>query len=1125
MKLATGLAPSQTKKRFVAPILLCLCSSGFSTNIPNLSPQKPYIRYEVVQARYGEGERRAALARIPTFSADAKATLVGQDKTIDAIATRLTEYLGSFGAERRDPVGINLVGLFGLGKSVLLQKMANLGIPALYIDLQLLLATNQTLGDYLLRVATERTLQEPLLLGLDELDKISALKSDKVMAQAAASLLAEIAQIITDGQLQTDRGGLLRLNNAFVVTAMNLSLDLVAEWQSGRPSNKQARTAGPLSFWDLSADELADFHTWVTNEGGRQKALAHTFDARLVGRISTNSVFMPPLTQQSYDALIELLLQQQFHTLNTEGVVDRRLELTFSSAFVNHLKQTCVFPPSGARESVFRINAMSRQLFAFAQYAVDENKTPPDRPRRAFIDFDADAGEVVLRITPILQSGKRTKAGTSFDIRTKFDFTTNAFSLPHSLEYRPPQLTPPVNQTKMADLAFIRSWRFPTPYGERVKTIETAINEELFGHETGLAPVIAQHFAAYLNNPIYNTQRDPRQHSHVYMGISGIGKTEAILAATRAAELPIVQIKLQKYAQDAQSFAADLSKQVSIARATSPDGKFVVLLEELDKLHEIDPGTGYPLTPVSETVGMVKELLENKSVVVADHLTGSSRVISVENVLLLLTMNFSGNLFSFQPDPRITTFRNIETVFSDVLNREVPLRHILGRIFLPDTINRMAGRIHVVRPPDLTAHRNILVAARNSVCESRLGGPGYTPQDNYTWIILALSPSYLEYLEREAIVPSEGGRRTFQTATKLITRDLDAALSMIRRSRPEGHSPLKIVLQFRKNTNQVFSTLRTLSKLEGGADGAIRLLHKQTVEVQFPPLSTTGKLDALRINVSVHEFGHALLAVMHGGRFESIVVESLSANVAGFVKAESPTVLSGKGLVARLVGAMGARVMERILLSGDGQAASPSASGVAGVADMQTATALLEAYLFELGLSEHGGAGSRSGSRASFEANPHSLVQFGNLSPEEGRALQFVLRDLEEYLVKLVQENFKVSWLVEKVEYLARAGVLDEEAFYELIERAYPGAGGKIDCADFPGLEIHFGACIRQAQLRPPKHRVVPLGNHTVDEYINLAHQTLEKSILKHFGLIFATSGESQMSRLCSKLLTSKKHE
>src|SRR5690606_6760519 len=79
-------------------------------------------------------------------------------------------------------------------------------------------------------------------------------------------------------------------------------------------------------------------------------------------------------------------------------------------------------------------------------------------------------------------------------------------------------------------------------------------------------------------------------------GFPGIGKSELANLTGQYSGLPIARINMQAYsgtdAETLKGFLKNLKEVVDEAKAKSPNGKFILLIEELDKVFEIDPIKG-----------------------------------------------------------------------------------------------------------------------------------------------------------------------------------------------------------------------------------------------------------------------------------------------------------------------------------------------------------------------------------------------------------------------------------------------------------------------------------------------------------------------------------------------------
>jgi hypothetical protein len=137
--------------------------------------------------------------------------------------------------------------------------------------------------------------------------------------------------------------------------------------------------------------------------------------------------------------------------------------------------------------------------------------------------------------------------------------------------------------------------------------------------------------------------------------------------------LPLIQINLKNFrdedSETAERFASKLKSEIASARTKRPDGKFLLLLDEMDKLAEKDPDGGPIDRPV---MGIINDLLNHGVSTVgrsdsSESTEGDSSgrpnletsKLNLKAAFVALTLNFGNRNLGFSADARMTSVEDI----------------------------------------------------------------------------------------------------------------------------------------------------------------------------------------------------------------------------------------------------------------------------------------------------------------------------------------------------------------------------------------------------------------------------------------------------------------------------------
>ncbi|MCB0362082.1 MAG: hypothetical protein KDD35_05155, partial [Bdellovibrionales bacterium] len=461
--------------------------------------------------------------------------------------------------------------------------------------------------------------------------------------------------------------------------------------------------------------------------------------------------------------------------------------------------------------------------------------------------------------------------------------------------------------------------------------------------------------------------------------------------------------------------------------------KFIVLLEEIDKIGEIDPFGGPKDRPI---ITVVKDIIDRgrASATTKEQMSIVEHIVQVSDAYIFATMNFDGKIFDFKADPRLTTARDMIKAWEHIEANKASLKEVLEKMFRPDTISRFLPITHVIRPLEAQHYFQVINAQIEKIIRERFSDS--EGKDNGK-IEIRLSESYQNYLFRETVIPSEGARYTVDISRRLLNRDLENALTHL--PRYLRSVPLSIQFQFLSDSSTVFATVQPRDKSHPETE-----VFRTPVQLMFPDPRIFGKLPADRVLNAAHEFGHAYTAVRLGLRIEVVSSVSPMSGVGGYVK-YSGNNSEAMAFIARVYANLGSRALERIVLSAKPlQKRSVMDITSGSTSDIEKATETLYTALFKLGFDPNGGTVDAQGGKPD---RHDKYVDFAELPYKTVERLGEILREMEDFLVQDLLNANDIEWYKDKILKLARTGIVDETELYQLLEYKAPGREG-----NSPGL-------------------------------------------------------------------------
>ena len=1072
----------KTRPNLLRAAALCVATFVLFWNVQragaeSATEQKAYRRGAVQKSRLG-GPQAALLSQARSLKDRINATVLGQERAADILQAIVTQYAKGIGTRKRDPVGLHLIGLPALGKSEILDQLEqHLGIPTARLDMHRYLRSevvgSGSFSTDLRKVVSAARQATPRLLVLDELDKLDEKN------KGPSDTMGAVNQLLSSGTVQLFDG---RHNgqDALIVSAMNLSEAKIETYI------KKALGA-EKSYWALSVDDFQKLHRWMISDAGSYEVLGDIFRTNTTTRIGPNAIFLKPLDHEDYAKLVQLKTRETIEGIAARQKGSERLQVTHSDTLLKTLQDVSVYAPAGARATVTQVPRLVEQLVNIGALALREGD-PQDpsfgQPREVHLEWRAKEQKAVVTITPLAGAGKRTQRHQPFQVEVAYNPDTKNFLEPDTLARVASASDKVAERREVVTKAAVRALRFPK-VADAAKGLAKTLDRSLYGL-SALTKEMQERMAVYLasENPVTggkSTAAEPM----ILAGFPGIGKSDLALRTAKALGLGVAMINLQEFTGNdkgaSASLAKALSERVEAARKVHPGGKYILLVEELDKVPEINPDSGKLLTPLPSSLAVIKELLNSARYTAAGNgdKAGQELALDLRDAFPIYTMNFATDRFKFEADPRLTSIDDVTKAHRQLASSKKTIREVLGTLFLPDTASRMMDGMHVVKPLQAADYSKLIDREAAQSVADRFGGRAAEVGK----IELKMTPEYRHYLEAEVIVPSEGARNTAKATRRLVSRDLAAAMNALPRSGANGRkfatAPLTVTLHFRPGRSEVVYRAR----LQQEASHADVKLGSEKVARYFPPPRAYGKMPMARLSTAGHELGHALARVRLGGRFLHIAAISPGGNVNGYVRTQGE-VRSPADLITHIYSGLASRAMERILKSNDPLSANAALSIGTGVGqDNDTVIAMLYDLVHRLNFDPEGGTGTLVS-----DSKPKPV-----LKPKMIQQLQKVLRDMELYLVRDFLSAHPMAWYKEKIRKVARAGVMDEITFYETIGYRYPGDNA-MPYGERSRLATLFAEDVQREPAAVQRARAFQMGTHP-SEPKRTAEQNLEAAI------------------------------
>jgi ATP-dependent Clp protease ATP-binding subunit ClpA len=1004
-----------------------VCTTAFLSASASIAAKNPdaYRRQDIANARFGQGDRETLLAKSYHVAAEIEKEIFGQERVAEILQDRLTQYLEGFPGRQGEPIALNIIGLPGVGKTGMLTILKRMGFPIVHYDAQQYAKEGenwsmQAHNDLFPYVSSKK----PVILVVEELDKVPELVPGQ--SEKTSPLVGALNQILSDGRLGYSGSSALDMSNVLVITTMNFAPDEMEHFTNEVLNARK-------SYYDFSLEDFQQFDQWVRKQSSaRYKILSRMFRTNTVSRLAPNTVVMSPLEEEGYTKIVTMMVNKAI-TRNTTGDNSaKRISVKTDPSLIEFLAKETTYAPSGARETVFRSDALIDQLIKFGIKAKDPNVDSTDQPRKIKIRIVNVEGDAEIEVTPLVLHGRKLDEGRPFSFQVRYDSSAKLYMAPNiPLLTEKPAYATTERQTRLTKKQ-VEAARFPKAQ-ESISDLDGKIGATLLGQEEAVSLIksdLEKYFAR--QGP---AKKEPM--FRVLSGFPGIGKSELVKLVGQHANLPVVRINMQQFSSDSaetvKSFFLTLEKGISAAQAKSTDGRYILLIEELDKTFEINPKGEVVNRPI---MGLIKDLMNDGVIQLtandSNFGSGSFRTIDIRSSFMFMTMNFSVDLFGFKADPRLTSVNDVLKAWKELSSTPMNIKSTLGRIFLPETVSRLMSRFLIMKPLAKPDYEKLIDSQIDNVVKTRLLDQRGV---NLGQIQLELSDAYKKYLYAETVIPSEGARNTTLSAQALLSSDLEKALASLPKSSKYASAPLILKLDYNSEKQTVQASVVTQAE----PSARPKIISNHQVALKFPPANVNGRMSEKRIHVTAHEFGHAYVAARLGLRFEHVVVVSPGGNTGGYVKFRENG-MNAVDMLARIYSTLASRALERMMMSKnprDPRSVLDISSGAS--ADIQQATMSLYNMLYELGFDPSGGTVDRN-----FMKNGNKYAAYSEMPSELAEKLGLVLRDMENSLVESLMKAHSQKWYVEKIVQLGRAGAMSEADFYSLIEYRMPGEGSSL---------------------------------------------------------------------------------
>jgi len=861
--------------------------------------------------RFGSHEALHALSNQQFFS-----PIVGQGSILETLRIRLIDHFSK--KSRSFPSIFVMMGTSGVGKSAVIDHIDKQGVPVIQVDVQTFLNNEKDLKSYLQQELYDQN--EPIVLALEEIDKLTSTKRGKF-------ILSQINEILASGKIYRKS-----LDSVFILMTMNFKDQTIREVVKNALDQDRLLSS-------LKSAELQSVFQWIhTHAFAAYMILEHMFTDETVSRLAPNLHFFNPLSEADLLSILK----------NDFDLFEKSSYFRFDSIDEELIKKVITWhyvPAYGARgpKAQFQYLLQHLKLVGERTPMIQDPECLKPRTIKASLKDDS----IDLNIT-VLNHKQLPIESKNFLLR--FNENHSALSTPENVLLAP-KLTIikeriQVKTTSKRDT--IRA-RFGT-HNHVSKKIRRHLLDQI-GGQTGVIHKVSEKLGQFL------VSTHEWVHPLILAGFSGDGKSKIAREAFIAIDLPYLEINLSQFSEHSQDSLYGFFGQIERYLADHLDeieehhDHFGIILNELHKLTPSD-------TQEPPVLGALLSLIGEGSLSVDADEFPLLHSLNLKNVFFIMTMNFGHNRFGLLPDPRVTSIQDKIELIQKLNSSPHYVHDVITSLFRPDMTSRILPHVLLMETLSLKDYRSQMKKLVHSLIQQR-----FQPIHKLS---INIDSSYYRYLEEQTIVPSEGYRYTESEVKNIFQNDLNALLKFL--PREKKHEPASIIIKYAHD--EVLFVL----------DDASKPYYQKKIVKRFPSPLKKKDLSKDRIHTAIHEAGHQMAASLVGYPTQRIEVIALESGASGMVRFDVSTkknIYTARLMIAEIAVTLGSRAFERIFSDTDPfsrRAFSNLSLGPIG--DIQMATETLWDILHRANLDPSGGTLERTGMSGSF-----TYARFSDLPP------------------------------------------------------------------------------------------------------------------------------------------------
>jgi hypothetical protein len=362
---------------------------------------------------------------------------------------------------------------------------------------------------------------------------------------------------------------------------------------------------------------------------------------------------------------------------------------------------------------------------------------------------------------------------------------------------------------------------------QKAYNLEQIINSEIFGQEE-VAKALRDKLVQYLET--FGTRKAEPVALNL-IGLPGVGKS-AMLSILQNLGLQVIKIDLQQYGDSGSGFfKSSLTEDLILNRATLNEKMpIIVILEELDKIAEIDPKTKSEKT--SAAIATINQILSSGESRLNTRLSQMMDNSPLSNTFIISTMNlppdeisdFSAEVLGQKKSFYDFTIDDLAKFHRWLLSQSASIPKVLSKLFRSNTVSRLAP-ISILANP-LTEKDYKRATRKTMLASIKTGSVGANKLS--TRLEITFSDELVDYLNRITLYAPSGVRNTVTNVASLF----DQLISFGKRAQDPNNSPIstprKVDFNYDSQRNVVRIRVTPL-KLRSGET---RLIESQSFEFE-----------------------------------------------------------------------------------------------------------------------------------------------------------------------------------------------------------------------------------------------------------------------------------------------------